>query len=165
LNLIQKGSLPNWQCYIEQTFFEKLKLIQWKEIFARLLESNEDQNLSSTQVLLAFQKYERFLFLIRKYPYVRMVPNQEIDSVLHAHIANIHEFERDCQNLFSVCLKHLPGFGSGGDAERLEWQLAFSQTQELFELNYGQGTMGISAAASCEILWNCSSFSNLKVVC
>ncbi|MBH8555380.1 hypothetical protein I8751_24145 [Nostocaceae cyanobacterium CENA357] len=108
--------------------------------------------MSVIQALLAIQQYRRLLFLIQKYPYIRMVPNQEIDTVLHAHIANIHQFEEDCQNLFSVYLQHVPNFGVTGEAERLEWQLAFAQTQKLFELNFGQGAMGNSPAACCEIL-------------
>ncbi|WGV25455.1 hypothetical protein [Halotia branconii] len=107
-----------------------------------------------TQALSAIKQYVMLLFLIQKYPHIRMVPSQEIDAVLHAHTANIHQFEEDCQNLFSACLQHIPDFGIKEEAERLEWQLVFAQTQELFELNFGQGAMGNSPAACCEILLN-----------
>ncbi|MEH1975881.1 MAG: hypothetical protein V7L02_22250 [Nostoc sp.] len=150
--MIQILPIISWEDIVEQSFFEKLKNIEWQAIFLSLVKSKQGQNLSVSQALFAIRQYGLFLFLIQKYPYARMVPNQEIDAVLHAHKANIHQFEKDCQNLFTVVLKHFPEFGVRGEAERLEWQLAFAQTQELFELNFGHGTMGSSAAACCEIL-------------
>ncbi len=152
LNLIQTLPITSWEYIVEPSFFKKLKDIEWQAIFMRLIKSYQGQKLSVIQALFAIRQYGLFLFLIQKYPDARMVPTQEIDAVLHAHRANIHQFEKDCQNLFSVCLKHVPEFGVRGEAERLEWQLAFAQTQKLFELNFGQGTMGRSAAACCEIL-------------
>ncbi|MUG96963.1 hypothetical protein F7734_33350 [Scytonema sp. UIC 10036] len=154
MNLIQALFITFWQDTIDRIFFEKLKSIDWQAIFLRLLQCDEGQNLSVLQAIFAIQQYGLFLFLIQKYPYIRMVPNQEIDAVLHAHIANTHQFEKDCQTLFNVCLKHIPEFGVRGEAERLEWQSAFAQTQKLFELNFGQGTMSNSPAACCEILLN-----------
>lgn len=154
MNLIQTFPIISWQYIVEPSFFDKLKSIEWQAIFMILIKSKAGENMSVIQALFAIRQYGLFLFLIQKYPYLRMVPNQEIDAVLHAHIANIHQFEKDCQSLFSICLKHVPEFGVREEAERLEWQLAFTQTQKLFELNFGQGTMGRSAAACCEILLN-----------
>ncbi|WP_392476365.1 hypothetical protein [Nostoc sp. C110] len=156
MNFIQTLPIISWEYIVEQSFLNKLKSIEWQEIFMRLIKSEQGPSLSVKEALFAIRQYGLFLFLIQKYPDARMVPNQEIDAVLHAHRANIHQFEKDCQNLFSVCLKHIPEFGVRGEAERLEWQLAFAQTQKLFELNFGQGTMGISAAACCEILLSCT---------
>ncbi|MDB9373841.1 hypothetical protein [Nodularia sphaerocarpa] len=155
MNLIQKLALSLWQYIVEPTFFEGMKVIKWGQIFLRLITSEQGQKMSLISALFAIRKYQLFLFLIQKYPSIRMVPNQEIDAVLHAHIANIDQFEQDCLHLFNTCCQHIPEFGLRGEAERLEWQLAFAQTQELFELNYGQDTMGNSPAACCEILLGC----------
>jgi hypothetical protein len=154
-NLIYRKSIIDWKDIIEPDFFEQLNLIDWQAIFIILFKCHRNHQFSLTQTLVAIRQYGLFLFLIKKHPYVRMVPNQEIDVVLHAHLANIHQFETDCQNLFGVCIKHIPEFGIGKDSEQLEWQLAFTQTQKLFELNFGQGSMGKSTAACCEILLNC----------
>lgn len=131
---------------------ENFKIIDIQAIFQRLIESKEGQELAIKQALCSIQQYGLLLYLIKKYPYARIVPNQEIDAVLHAHMADINQFEKDCQNLFGVYILHIPEFGMRGEIERLEWQLTFAQTQELFELNFGQGTMGSSPAACCEIL-------------
>jgi hypothetical protein len=152
LNSIHRVSVAYWQDIVEPDFFEKLNLIDWQAIFIRLLQSHKSHKWSLIQALFAIRQYGLLLFLIQKYPDERIVPNQEIDAVLHVHLANIHQFEKDCQNLFNVCLKHVPEFGLGREAERIEWQLAFTQTQKLFELNFGQGSMGRSTAACCEIL-------------
>ncbi|WP_341526024.1 hypothetical protein WKK05_26150 [Nostoc sp. UHCC 0302] len=152
LNYIQALSVNSWQDTIEETFLENLKKVDFQAIFLRLTKSHKGKYLSVEEALFSLQKYGLFLFLIQKYQFKRMVPNQEIDAVLHAHLSNGHQFERECQHLFSASLKHLPEFGVRGEDERLEWQSAFAKTQELFELNYGEGTMGCSAAACCEIL-------------
>ncbi|MBD2775242.1 hypothetical protein [Iningainema tapete] len=137
-----------------QTFFAQLKVIDWQTIFLRLMSSDEGQKFTLMQAAIAIRRYGLFLFLLQKYPHLKMVPNQEIDAVLHAHIANAHQFQEDCQNLFNVCLKHVPEVGLGGEVEQQEWLLTFAHTQTLFEQNFGQGAMGSSVAACCEILLN-----------
>ncbi|MEA5568564.1 hypothetical protein [Anabaena sp. UHCC 0399] len=137
---------------VEPNFWQKLKFIDWLRIFLRLVKSDHSQKFSIIQALSAIRKYGLFLLLLQKYPNTRIVPTQEIDAVLHAHMANVDQFERDCRKLFNVSLFHIPEFGLRGDNERLEWQLIFAQTQELFELNFGQDSMGNSPPACCEIL-------------
>ncbi|WP_414542608.1 hypothetical protein [Nostoc sp. CCY0012] len=145
-----------WKYIGNKKNLDTFRMIDWAAIFFRIIKSEARQKMNTIQVLLAIRQYILFLFLIQKYPDIRMVPNQQIDVVLHAHMANLQQFEQDCLYLFNTCLQHIPDFGVMGEAERLEWQLAFAQTQELFELNYGQNTMGNSPAACCEILLGCT---------
>jgi hypothetical protein len=137
---------------VEPNFWRTFKFINWVAIFLKLVKSDQIRKLGIIPALLAIKKYGLFLLLLQKYPNKRIVPTQEIDAILHAHMANLDQFERDCQKLFNASLHHLPEFGLRGDNEYLEWQLIFAQTQELFELNFGQGSMGNSPAACCEIL-------------
>jgi hypothetical protein len=144
LNLSKTLAEIDWQVIVDKSFSEQLKVINWQAIFLRVMSSDEGQNFTFMQACLAIWRYGLFLSLIQKYPYVRMVPNQEIDIVLHAHIANAYQFQEDCQNLFNVCLKHISEVGLRGEVERQEWLLAFAHTQTLFEQNFGQGAMGSS---------------------
>ena len=152
MNLSKTLAVNYWQGIVDNTFCEQLKLIDWQTIFLRLMSSDEGQKLTFMEASLAIWRYGLFLSLIQKYPYVRMVPNQEIDTVLHVHIANAYQFQEDCQNLFNVCLEHISEVGLRGEVERQEWLLAFTRTQTLFEQNFGRGAMGNSVAACCEIL-------------
>jgi len=142
--LFQHDSQPNaWQ---------KLQLIDWLKIFLRLVNSEQIQKFNIFQAFFAMRKYGLFLLLLQKYPNIRIVPNQEIDAVLHAHMADIDQFAKDCQKLYNTSIHHIPEFGLRDNDERLEWQLIFAKTQVLFELNFGQGAMGDSPPACCEIL-------------
>ncbi|MUG91629.1 hypothetical protein F7734_03670 [Scytonema sp. UIC 10036] len=141
------------QSIVKQNFFIKLKFIDWQAIFLRLMRSDESYKLTLTQIKFAIHRYRLFLFLVHEYPCLKMVPNQEIDTVLHAHIADFNQFKQDCQNLFNAYLTHNPEVGIRGDVERQEWLIAFAHTYRLFEQNFGKYTMGSSIAACCEILF------------
>ncbi|AFY34369.1 hypothetical protein Cal7507_3983 [Calothrix sp. PCC 7507] len=141
------------QKIVETAFLDQMEVIDWQAIFQRLINSDEGEKLSSTQAAIAIWRYQLFLYLIQKYPHVKMVPNQEIDAVLHVHIANNHKFATDGQKLFSTHLQHVSEFGLKGEAERQEWLWTFARTQTLFEQNFGIGAMGNSIAACCEILY------------
>ncbi|NEP57059.1 MAG: hypothetical protein F6K31_08545 [Symploca sp. SIO2G7] len=137
---------------VDRVFLNKLQIIDWLAIIHNLLSSDESREFTFAQAVLAILRYQLFLFLVRKYPQMRMVPSQEIDAVLHAHIATAQNYQEECQYLFDASLVHSPGLGTRGEADRQEWLLAFAQTRKLFEHNFGQGTMGYSVAACCEVL-------------
>ncbi|BAZ09840.1 hypothetical protein NIES4071_16530 [Calothrix sp. NIES-4071] len=143
--------MNNWQYIADQTFINKLMLIDWQAIFLRLISSNEGKKLTLSQAIVAIEQYGLLLYLISKYPHKKMVPNEEIDVILHAHIANTEQFEQDCINLFDTKLTHVPEVGVRAE-ERQEWLLAFAQTHLLFKRNFGQDAMSSSIPACCELL-------------
>lgn len=143
--------MNNWQYIADQTFLNKLMFIDWQAIFLRLISSNEGREFTLSQAILAIEQYGLLLYLISKYPHKKMVPNEEVDVVLHAHIANTEQFEKDCINLFDTKLVHVPEVGVRAE-ERQDWLLTFAQTHLLFKRNFGQDTMGSSIPACCELL-------------
>ncbi len=151
MNLAKTLPINSRQAIVYQTFFQKLKVVDWLAILLRLTSSDERYKFTLTQNVLAIRQYRLFLFLLHKYPSLKMVPNQDIDAVLHAHTADGSQFEKDCENLFGACLKHIPEVGRQ-EADRKEWLRTFTRTQTLFEQNFGQSAMGSSVAACCEIL-------------
>lgn len=144
--------LNDRQINTDVDFFNRLKTINWQAIIQRLKNYRESQQFSFEQLIDAIARYGLFLYLIQKYPYIKMVPNQEIDMVLHAHIVDIYQFRLDCQNLFGTYLNHITEVGKGGEAERHRWLQNFSYTQKIFEQNLGIGAMGSHNPACCEIL-------------
>lgn len=132
---------------------DKNHSIDWYAILQHLLSSDKGRDFTLAQAALAIWRYWLFLLLAQKYPRVPMVPNQEIDAVLHAHIATARQnWEDDCQKLLGVSFVHSPGLGTRGEVDRQEWLLAFAHTQELFEEHFGQGAMGNYTPACCQIL-------------
>lgn len=159
MNLSNRLPLNYWQAVIDPTFFAQMKAIDWQAIFLRLINSGKSREFTLTQTINAIMQYGMFLSLIQKYPYMRMVPNQEIDAVLHAHIADAYQFEKDCKNLFNANLRHLTEVGIRGEVERQEWLFNFSHTHKLFKQNFGYGAMGSPIPACCEILLNFASLN------
>ena len=143
--------ITNWQLIADPNFINKLLSIDWQAIFIKLLKSDNGSQLSASQAVSAIYRYGLFLYLISKYPHKKMVPNEEIDAVLHAHIANTQQFEQDCRHLFNAKLIHVSEVGIKVE-ERQEWLLTFTHTQSLFQRNYGRNAMGSSIPACCELL-------------
>ncbi|TWH42755.1 hypothetical protein CAL7102_06431 [Dulcicalothrix desertica PCC 7102] len=143
--------MKNWQYIADQTFINKLMFIDWQAIFLRLVSSNEGSKFTLSQAILAIEQYGLLLHLISKYPHKKMIPNEEMDVVLHAHIANTEQFEKDCINLFETKLVHVAEVGTKAEG-RQEWLLAFAQTHSLFQRNFGQDAIASSIPACCELL-------------
>jgi hypothetical protein len=81
--------MNNWQDIADPTFLNKLMLIDWQAIVLRLVSSNKGRKFTFFQAIVAIRQYGLFLYLIKKYPHTKMVPNQEIDAALHAHQNNV----------------------------------------------------------------------------
>lgn len=137
------------QLAVDYSFLKKLQTLDWQTIRHHLLNSDEGRDLTRAQAARAIWQYGLFLFLARQYPGMRLVPTEEIDAVLHAHIAT-GQYQDDCQTLFGGCVHHSAGLGTRGD--RAEWLEAFDRTKQLFEKTFGRGAMGYSTPAACDIL-------------
>ena len=138
------------QMAVDYSFLKKLQTIDWQTIRYHLLNSNEGRDFTRAQAARAIWQYGLFLFVAQQYPSMRLVPTEEIDAVLHAHIATARQYQDDCQTLFGGCVHHSAGLGTRGD--RAEWLEAFDRTKQLFEKTFGRGAMGHSAPAACDIL-------------
>jgi hypothetical protein len=135
---------------VDYSFLKKLQTLDWQTIRYHLLNSDEGRDFTPAQAARAIWKYGLFLFLAKQYPNMRLVPTEEIDAVLHAHIATDRQYQDDCQTLFGGAVHHSAELGTRGD--RAEWLEAFDRTKQLFEKTFGRGAMGHSAPAACDIL-------------
>jgi hypothetical protein len=75
--------------------------------------------------------------LIYFYPNRSLVPSQDIDHVWHHHILDTMKYAQDCQMLFGYFVHHFPYFGQRGESDRQNLQMAFKQTQSLFQEHFG----------------------------
>ncbi len=138
------------QLAVGYSFLKKLQTLDWQTIRHHLLNSDEGRDFTTAQAARAIWQYGLFLFLARQYPDIRLVPTEEIDAVLHAHIATDRQYQDDCQSLFGGFVHHSAGLGTQGD--RAEWLETFDHTKQLFEKMFGRGAMGYSTPAACDIL-------------
>jgi hypothetical protein len=138
------------QLAVDYSFLKKLQTLDWQTIRHHLLNSDEGRDFTRAQAARAIWQYGLFLLLAQKYPGIRLVPTEEIDAVLHAHIATDRQYHDDCQTLFGGFVHHSAGRGTRGD--RAEWLEAFDRTKQLFEKTFGRGAMGYSTPAACDIL-------------
>ena len=134
------------QLAVDYSFLKKLQTLDWQTIRYHLLNSDEGRDFTRVQVARAIWQYGLFLFLAQQYPGMRLVPTEEIDAVLHAHIATNRQYQDDCQTLFGGSVHHSAGLGTRGD--RAEWLEAFDRTKQLFEITFGRGAMGYTTPAA-----------------
>lgn len=135
-----------------RTFITKLMQLDLEPIAYRLINSNEERwSLEETNQLIS--RYLMFLLLIYLYPNGKIIPSKEIDRVWHYHITDTMKYAEDCEMLFGHFIHHFPYFGKRGKVDRDNLQIAFEQTQVLFQEHFGT-TMDIpnkpSIAADCQ---------------
>ena len=81
-------------------------------------------------------KYEKWLFLQRKYKDVLQSPGKEVDTVWHFHILDSRAYIRDTARIFGHDLPHYPYFGI---TEGMTKAIAvFETTRRLFRAEYGE---------------------------
>jgi len=81
-------------------------------------------------------KYEKWLFLQRKYKDVLQSPGKEVDTVWHFHILDSRAYIRDTARIFGHYLQHYPYFGI---TEGMTKAIAvFETTRRLFRAEYGE---------------------------
>jgi hypothetical protein len=119
-----------------QTFEEKLEQLDLEPIAFQLMHSGEAE-WTHQRTMQAIAQYKQFLYLIYLYPNHSLVPTQDIDRVWHHHILDTMKYAQDCQLLFGRFIHHFPYFGQRGESDRQALQIAFKQTQALFQEHFG----------------------------
>lgn len=86
--------------------------------------------------------YRRFLTLRKRYPEQTLVPSAVIDAVWHYHILDSRKYMSDCDRIFGRYLHHDPYFGLGGDEDRLANEIAWEETRQIWEKEFGEPMVG-----------------------
>ena len=114
-------------------------------------EDGPSWSLVKTEVLEIW--YRRFLYLSSIYSDKVIVPSKEIDIFWHTHILDTQKYMSDCENLFGKYIHHFPYFGMRGEKDRRNLEKAFSETEKLFLLHFGESPLS-SDIADCGALCN-----------
>lgn len=117
----------------KRAFLTRLGQVDFGPIAFKLMNPEEEGGLTLEQATYAIQQYRRFLFLHYCYPDHPLVPSKAIDQVWHIHILDTEKYRKDCEFLFGRFLDHYPYFGLGDAGDRQSLEVAYTQTQLLFE--------------------------------
>lgn len=121
----------------DKAFLQRLTAIDFGPIAFKLMNPEEGQGWTLTQVTTAIEQYRRFLFLNYLYPDQQIVPSREVDRVWHTHILDTAKYREDCDQLFGQFIDHWPYFGMQDEADRQALEQAFAHTQSLVEQHFG----------------------------
>jgi hypothetical protein len=113
---------------------EKLKALNLSPIAAYLMNPQNGYGWNRQQAFRAIRRYKTFLFINYLYPQIFLVPTQEIDRVWHCHILHTRQYRQDCEMLFGYFIDHEPDSELWGEANQLNLDAAFAQTQALLAL-------------------------------
>lgn len=75
------------------------------------------------------QLYKNFLFLIKKYPKIQLVPSRSIDEFWHNHILYTKKYHYDCLQIFGDYLHHEPADPKDDEKKLID---IFSVTKQLY---------------------------------
>jgi hypothetical protein len=126
-------------------FVANLSCVNFEEIVQVL----KNQGWQQDRIHKALARYKNFLFLLSQQPEQALIPNFEIDQILHIHIELGEQFVDDCHHLLGGTILHEADFGTRDEAERCMWLSAFKQTTALFDAAFGFGSMGRFEPAFC----------------
>ncbi|HXO72509.1 MAG TPA: hypothetical protein VN838_26415 [Bradyrhizobium sp.] len=135
----------------DRHFFERMALINFEPLLARVIQSNE--TWTRQRATSALRWYKRFLFLAYKYPNRRLAVLKDVDELWHLHILNTRQYFSDCEGLFGRYLHHTPLSDTEGTSSDL-----LEETSQLYAKHFGKRPDGSSKIARCG--GNCSKCSN-----
>jgi hypothetical protein len=81
------------------------------------------------------EEYEKFLFLLKKYPGLKAVPTKEIDIVWHYHQQNSILYNEDCIRIFGYTIKHKEAITDREIDQLDNW---YQLTNRLWFLNFSE---------------------------
>ncbi len=93
-------------------------------------------------------EYEKFFFLIKKYPKLKAVPTKSIDIVWHYHLGDTNLYNKDCIAYVGHAIQHKE---STSNAELLDLENNFRTTNELWLLNFDQSLGSRDEMAICGV--------------
>lgn len=117
-------------------------------IFFKIHCEGELINGESIDPISAGRLYRQFLTLHLRYPEQTLVPSALLDLIWHFHILDTRKYIEDCNRIFGSYLHHDPYFGIGSEQSRLENQVGWEVTQQLWEREFGEPLMGPSHRCS-----------------
>jgi hypothetical protein len=129
-----------------QAFQKRIELINFQSI-ARILRV--EHQWSRLRIEKEIDRYKQLLFLLYCHPSERIVPDREIDQVVHAHIATGDQYLSDCRTLFNRTVDHEPGFGRRGHTDRLAWLRTFNRTQVRLKQHFYKASTTQQSPAYC----------------
>jgi hypothetical protein len=86
--------------------------------------------------------YRRFLTLRKHYPHKTLVPSAVLDLIWHYHILDTRKYVGDCERIFGYYVHHDPYFGTQGEEDARENELAWEETQRLWLEEFGEPMTG-----------------------
>ncbi|MOA22943.1 hypothetical protein D3C78_1435410 [compost metagenome] len=100
---------------------------------------------SIVEAEIGIQYYKNFLFLNKKYlpSHPIIPPLLEVDEIWHHHILDTRQYYIDSMAIFGYYLHHYPYFGARGDEDLQHLNIAFEESQKLYELEFGSRMISI----------------------
>jgi hypothetical protein len=132
-------------------FLQKAQQLDLSPIAYQLMQSEAGPHWTRAQTVKAIAQYLAFLYLIDRYPHLRLVPSLEIDQVWHYHILDTSKYAEDCQLLFGRMIHHFPYLGLRGTQDRRSQGKAYALTQILFAKHFDDSSIAQnSLPGDCE---------------
>ncbi|RYC66258.1 glycine-rich domain-containing protein [Spirosoma sordidisoli] len=132
--------------------WERLGALNLDPIKIKLMNPDEDEGepLTRDKADEIELWYKRFLFLLAKYPEKNIVPTKSVDKFWHQHILDTRKYAHDCEKTFGYFIHHFPYFGMRGDEDMENLKKAFSDTIELYTIEFGESPLGMRTRCCCQ---------------
>lgn len=129
----------------EQTISKKrvdLVEIDLDPIFFKIDREGELVNGEAVDPETACLAYRRFMTLRKLHPHTSLVPSGLLDLVWHYHILDTRKYCDDCDRIFGYYVHHDPYFGTQGEEDKRQNEIAWEETQRLWIEEFGEPMTG-----------------------
>ncbi len=114
--------------------------LDFTQLKSKLMDKEEGKGWTAKMCDAVEVLYKQFLFIILKYPGREIVPTKQIDDFWHAHILDTRRYMSDCKNIFGHYVHHYPYFGLRGEQDAKNLQNTFSETNKIWQKEFGADT-------------------------
>lgn len=104
----------------------------------KIMDAREGKGWSQEKADDMEVRYKRFLYLFATSEGARIVSTLDIDAMWHQHILDTRAYFADCERVFGAYLHHFPYFGMRDEEDARELEVAFTQTRQHYEREYGE---------------------------
>src|SRR3954466_13556889 len=115
-----------------------IEALDLEPIKFKLMDPDEGEGWTRSQVDRIEVACRRFLTLLVKYPDTTIAPSKEIDKFWHGHILDTMKYAEDCEKVFGYFLHHFPYFGMRGAEDAAKQEQADQDMHRLYKQEFGE---------------------------
>jgi hypothetical protein len=118
--------------------YSVVEALDLEPIKAKLIHRKAGKGWTRQRADAAEREYRRFLYMVKIYPDLPIVPSADVEACWHQHIFDTRKYAADCQRAFGYFLHHFPYIGLRGNEDKEALERIRTRTEAIYEQVFGE---------------------------